>query len=255
MVYIQKNGIVVGTVTGQTLFGTFYEGPTHQGCNTGTFQITLSTDGESFQGFYTCSDNPTQQFSWNSTRVSTGAPLPKQCALLANTTTTATGAYTIANSTTINRLDFCQSSVYRASLKSNVSLPAYDTGSVYQNNLIYAGITYTENFDGSLPGSSLWYVADGGVIYHIYWAGLGQKYFNLVNDPTFHSITKYYSAGLTTDSDCRQYSYLADQPYDYYPIGEELIFYHFAYYHQYASSSHLQISCALVGFLILIALF
>ena len=253
-----ENGLVVGTISDKTANGRFLEGGGDSVyCNSGQFQFTLADDEASFSGFYICDSNPSVQQSWNSTKIIEDKPNPKQCALLADSGS-CTGHWYVSNSTVANRLDFCQtSSDYKLSFKANETTSQFGEGVTAYDGVVSSGIIYTENNDGSLPGTSLWYVSVDGDLYHIYWAGLGQKYIKKVNDPQYHSYVKYRYAGETTNTDCRSLNYLVDQPYDYYPIDDELKYYNYFYYYNLglSSSSQIAISFVVMGALMLVAMF
>jgi len=104
----------------------------------------------------------------------------------------------------------------------------------------------------------LWYIGESGDLYHIYWAGIGVYYYNLVNDPDFHTYTKFRYVGETTNTDCRNLEYLAAQPFDYYPLDDILNYYNYFYYYDLFygnSSSQIAISFVVMGALMLVAMF
>ncbi len=74
--YTHENGMVTGTVSGNTLSGVWAEEPTYTGDkDSGRYVVTMSTDGQSFSGTFGYGSSSTG-YSFTGTRTSTVCPVP-----------------------------------------------------------------------------------------------------------------------------------------------------------------------------------
>lgn len=238
-------GLAVGSFDGKTWEGSWYQGGVGD-CLSGGMKLTFNTN--SFSGKYWCNTDPDTQFDWSGDKENNTTPTNFECGAVAESTSGrgmgGLWVNTIATND-VDRVDFCQyeDKTFQASYTQGHSQTplGYDAGYWANGMTISYGSAYRTNqyddYDGVLPGTSLWFINADGDLANIWWAG-HFKALNLrqMNNTQIHTYNVYKFVEGTTENECSRYSNLAELDYDYYPF--KFIIYYFYYFeYQYPSTA------------------
>ena len=194
-------GVIQGTKSGDEISGFWYEagGPTTN-CFYGTFMWTLSSDGDFFEGHWTCAGSSTR-FEWNESLVGDDSTVDQvKCGVLADE-----GSITGSWQRDGQQYDLCtENTLYYGSYEINtdgiVSL-GKENGALFLDNRIGSGF-YEEK--GAI-GVSLHLRLLDGRLANLWWATAadGEPNPEDNSDPLRHNFDLYDLQGEASVSECR----------------------------------------------------
>lgn len=200
-------GLVQGTRNGNRITGNFYEGGSGN-CVTGSFEWTIASNGNTFDGTYTCADDD-EEIQWSETRTGDSNTVSNTlCAVLS--TSTIDGSYRITGSDG-NTYDICvDDDEYELSyFLALTGVDGYESGVVYENGVIGGG-EYIE--DAGASGISLVFRLRDGNIGNFYWGYDDDGEIDTVNDVNtdLHGYDLFSREGNASSSECSANNNLLD---------------------------------------------
>ena len=213
-------GLYVGTLSsdGSSVSGTWYEAGLGV-CSNGSFSYTLSADKTSYSGFYTCAENPSQEFASFETRIASARPSATQCGILSQRSLeTLVGDFSSVTNV-VNSQDSCvQNNLYVASYdfqvvgSSGVSIGiGYEFGVVSQKSHLAQGFAQ-DNQGNSFVTLDL--VQPGGSILQLWWCGAAQNAHATASDfsnPSCH-FTRTLARNSPQPDYCNRNRFLSPLP-------------------------------------------
>jgi len=196
-------GLLQGTRNNNVITGNFFQGGGSQAeCSYGTFTLTLSAEGQRFNGTYTCTRGGS--FAWNGVYLAGSVSVNDDvCAVVASSGTTQ-ASWTDG----VSDLDICIDSsknTYRNSYDFE-RVDGYEVGTSYQSGRIISG--YFKDEIGGVGVALSWRTNTGALRRFAY--ATSDDY---VLDPAtgFYYGTRFASIGPATTQECAKNSYLIQQ--------------------------------------------
>eukprot|EP01104_Vermistella_antarctica_P015331 TRINITY_DN5008_c0_g1_i1.p1 TRINITY_DN5008_c0_g1~~TRINITY_DN5008_c0_g1_i1.p1 ORF type:complete len:366 (+),score=60.01 TRINITY_DN5008_c0_g1_i1:34-1131(+) len=191
-------GIVVGTLDGDTVTGTWYQGSYELNEKTddlsGPFEWTLSDGG--FTGTYGYASDPDYGGDWSGTLLGDETPTDLQCAFLQSTD--LTGEHHALDSESGLVVNLCTSA---EKLRSSYSFTSGDVGYEYGISWMDGAVAGGQWIGGG-SGSSLYFMLRNGTLINFWWT------FNsdfVVDDQYYETGVQSFSReGATTSKKCKE---------------------------------------------------
>ena len=220
-------GIVYGELSSDemTISGNFYDAGAGQfSCVTGSFELDIATDGNSFSGVYVCEDDGTSH-DWSETLVGGSSSVSSySCAVLSSSS--IAGSYYEGESYTSNNTtyytyeaDVCvdSSEYYLSYTYDNVE--GYENGVSYRNGAIGSGLY--QNEDGTY-GISLFFRLANGELGNFYWEVDNGEIDTISDyDTSLHGYDVITKSGDASTTECEVNNSLAIYYFDAQVIAYE----------------------------------
>eukprot|EP01023_Acetabularia_acetabulum_P017844 TRINITY_DN1897_c0_g1_i9.p1 TRINITY_DN1897_c0_g1~~TRINITY_DN1897_c0_g1_i9.p1 ORF type:complete len:323 (-),score=38.76 TRINITY_DN1897_c0_g1_i9:119-1003(-) len=204
-------GLVNGHVDGDEIEGFWYEGGGDGDCLYGPFSWTISNNGNSFSGWWSCIEDD-EQFDWSESRTGGSSNTnTRNCAVLAHDNDFAGSYLKVSNSSF--SVDLCiDDDEYNGSYEYETgnNFGGYEYGVVHQGDHgeeIGSGIWVANT--GS--GISLMFRLSDGSVGNFWWEYDDEGDIDTFTDfHTLHDYDIYQANGNASDSECAKNDYLLD---------------------------------------------
>ena len=210
-------GWVIGTVSddGYTLTGTFYE----SGANgaVGNFSLTMSENGQLFNGFYTLESDPTLRNTWVESRIDITKDVTSKC-WLEDVFFSVAGSWIVDQPGVYfyNYMDICIGSdgSFEASYEfANLSFPGYIYGTAYDATSV-KGTFYEQQYGDITESVGIMRLTLNGLQFSTWNTPVPSEYFvpcvGSDPNPNFNHETYVLQRSTRTVGDCSRNKSLRD---------------------------------------------